>query len=406
MSRRLNLLGRLSSSNCRCWLIGAFLLSSTLVVLARSGFAADATEPLDPRQPYQVEKVKPVTYDVDFSVVVTPPYHAKVLKVWLPMPQADSCQEVTEGSLGSFPLDVKPQINVEPVFGNKFAYFEFEHPDGAQLIRHTFKVKVWELHWHLDPSKVERVAMWPEAFAPYLQGDKSLVLDDRLLKTVHEIVPAPGNPALDIEQVMTWVNATMKYDHNHASLQASSSHALDEMSGHCSDYHGLCAAFGRALNYPTRVTYGINPEPKNSPSHCKMEAFLPPYGWVSFDVSETQQMIERIKKDEKLSSAEKDRLTKAANERLFNGFRDNTWYLQTRGTGYQLVPPAVAPVNVVRTAYIEADGQPLPDPDPANTTKREFAWMTVHKYTPDVQVKNPFKDVHSLEPAAPLGHPE
>ena len=44
---------------------------------------------------------------------------------------------------------------------------------------------------------------------------------------------------------------------------------------------------GRALGYPTRMTYGINPFPKNSPSHCKMEAFLPPYGWVAFDVSDT-----------------------------------------------------------------------------------------------------------------------
>ena len=29
------------------------------------------------------------------------------------------------------------------------------------------------------------------------------------------------------------------------------------------------------------MTYGINPFPKNSPSHCKLEAYLPPYGWVS-----------------------------------------------------------------------------------------------------------------------------
>ena len=46
--------------------------------------------------------------------------------------------------------------------------------------------------------------------------------------------------------------------------------ALETHRGHCSDYHGFCAAMGRAMGYPTRVTYGINTFPKNSPSHCKL----------------------------------------------------------------------------------------------------------------------------------------
>jgi ATP-dependent helicase HrpA len=33
---------------------------------------------------------------------------------------------------------------------------------------------------------------------------------------------------------------------------------------------------GRTLGFPTRVTYGIALFPKNSPSHCKLEALLPP----------------------------------------------------------------------------------------------------------------------------------
>src|SRR5207248_9795843 len=100
----------------------------------------------------------------------------------------------------------------------------------------------------------------------------------------------------DLAAVMGWVNDHIAHDHAHASLRASSLHALGERRGHCSDYHGLCAAFGRALGYPTRVTYGINPFPKNSPSHCKVEAFLPPYGWVSFDVAESQKLIGLINK--------------------------------------------------------------------------------------------------------------
>ena len=48
----------------------------------------------------------------------------------------------------------------------------------------------------------------------------------------------------------------------------------------------------------------------------KLEAFLPPYGWVSFDVSETQKLIATIKKDGKLSDKEKADLVTAASQRL------------------------------------------------------------------------------------------
>src|SRR5437016_13685546 len=101
----------------------------------------------DPNQPYTVRKTDPVSYEIDFSVVVTAPYHTKLLKVWLPLPQSDAVQEVTDGILTTFPMQVKPSVGMEAVYGNKFAYFEFDHPEGAQIIRHRFKIKTWQLHW-------------------------------------------------------------------------------------------------------------------------------------------------------------------------------------------------------------------------------------------------------------------
>src|SRR6516164_2939020 len=293
-----------------------------------------AAEPvkLDPNLPYQAKKSNPVTYDVDFSVVITPPYHSKVLKVWLPVPQSGAAQEVVEKEVTTFPLKVEPRIGQEETYGNKFAYFEFQNPEGAQIIRHQFRITVWELHWNLDPERVEKVARWPSAFDRYLRSDQSVLVDDRFRKIAHEIVHDGHGPACDLASVMNWVSSYMKYDHAVASLRASSEHALTNHAGHCSDYHGLCAAMGRALGYPTRVTYGINTFPKNSPSHCKVEAFIPPYGWVSFDVSETQNLINAIKKSKDQDGKEKDDLIRAASERLASGFRDNTWFLQTRGT--------------------------------------------------------------------------
>ncbi|MFO0884497.1 MAG: hypothetical protein U0894_09960 [Pirellulales bacterium] len=95
------------------------------------------------------------------------------------------------------------------------------------------------------------------------------------------------------------------------------------------------------------MTYGINAFPKNSPSHCKLEAYLAPYGWVSFDVSETQKLAAEIKKANGLDEKTRTRLIDpgpaAFGERLSN----NTWFLQTRGTDYELAPKASKRVSVI-----------------------------------------------------------
>lgn len=79
-----------------------------------------------------------------------------------------------------------------------------------------------------------------------------------------------------------------------------------------------------------------------------------------------------------------------------SGFRDNTWFLQTRGTRYELAPKASGPVNVVRTIYTEADGVPLAEPDPSNKDQTGFTWMTSHRYQADREVPYPFADVRGL----------
>jgi hypothetical protein len=358
--------------------------------------SANAQE-LSPMQPSQAAKSDPVTYDVDLSAIVTAPAKTKKLRIWMPIPQSDATQTIALGQLYSYPINVKPQIATEPVHGNRFAYFEFDAPEGAQMIRHTFQATTNELRWNIDPKEVEKVEKWPESFDPYLRGeDQAVVVNDKVKQLLDEVLPEKHDPFRNVSQIIAWTNANMKYSHEGASLAASSQHALEGRTGHCSDYHGLCAAFGRVLGYPTRVTYGINPFPKASPSHCKLEVFLPPYGWVSFDVSETQKLVEQIRKDEKISDDDKATLIAAANKRLFSGYRDNTWILQTRGTDYDLAPPAAKKAPIVRTVYVEADGVALKEPDPS-AKGATLAWMTMHHYKPSKEVKYPFKDVKSLD---------
>lgn len=356
--------------------------------------AADPT--LDPDQPYTAATSDTVTYTVDFRVIVTAPQNTKKLVVWVPVPPSDTAQQVSGSKWETFPSPVKPELHTEDVFGNTFAHFEFDNPQGAQIITHTFTAKVSELNWNLDAAKVRGVTRWPNAFDPFRRGERLIKVDETFTKLAGEIAAGRTTAGQKVDAITDWVQQNLTYDHTNTSLVASSTHALTRKRGDCSDYHGLCSSLGRALGVPTRVTYGLHLFPKNLPSHCKLEAYLPPYGWVSFDVSETQRLVKRIAEEKGLSAEEKEKLTKAAVSRMRKGFRDNTWLLVTKGTDYDLAPKGSAKVPLVGTIHAEADGKPLPQPDPADPTKKEFSWMTAHKYTADRPVVYPFREWKSL----------
>lgn len=353
--------------------------------------SVQADELINVSQPYSAELSNPVEWDGELIFTITAPYKTKLLRVWIPVPPSDVVQQVRSTEFSTYPVDVKPRIETEATFGNTFAYFEFPNPLGGVVITHRLTIQTHELRWNMNPDQIKTPAEWPASFTPFLRSEEqAVVADERFGELLQTIVPQRKNPLVDLEAVMTFADRNFVYDHDKASLKASSLHALDNRRGHCSDYHGFCAAAGRVMQLPTRVTYGINPFPKASPSHCKLEVFLPPHGWVSFDVSETQKLSQAIRKDAKLSESEKSRLIEDAHRRLVSGFRDNTWFLQTRGTDYDLAPRASQKVAVVRTLYAEADGRALPDPDPSSSEQTTFAWMTAHRFRSNVPAANPF----------------
>ena len=378
--------------NCR-----TFALTLTIAVTASAG-NADGDDDLSPSQAYQAERADAVNYDIDYSVVVTAPYKTKLLRVWLPIPPSDYGQEFSASRIETFPAEVRPQIGDEPLYGNRFAYFEFANPQGGQIIRHRFQMKVWELHWNVDEKRIVMPKSWPSTFDVYRRNEENAVaITDGHLALAQSLRPSGGMVTGELAEVMEYTRRTFRYDHQNASLRGDSRHLIEQKQGHCSDYHSFCAAVGRAMGYPTRITYGLNTFAKASPSHCKLEAFLPPYGWVSFDVSETQKLATAIEADNSLSGEDKKKLVAEALRRRDSGFRDNCWFLQTRGSDYDLAPPAGRRVPVVRTIYAEADGKPLADPDPSNPQQREFAWMVVMKIRADREVEYPFANYRSLD---------
>src|SRR5437899_1219515 len=102
---------------------------------------------LDPALPYQAKRSNAVSYTVDYRVTVTAPQNTKKLRVWMPVPQSDAGQRVEGNAFHVFPTEATPTFHTEKVFGNMFAYFEFDNPQGAQIISQSFRATVWQLNW-------------------------------------------------------------------------------------------------------------------------------------------------------------------------------------------------------------------------------------------------------------------
>lgn len=359
-----------------------FLTVFHIVNLSRAAEPASSdAETLSPKMALQASRSRMATYRVDFRVAIKPPDGTQKLSVWLPLPPSTEGQTVTDRKIETFPRAVEPTIQSESEFDNTFAYFEFESPKGAQLIRHKFTAQIHQLNWDVDYSQVSQPDKWPASFATYHRPDPRAESGDQLGEILDEIEAATRSDASAdrLLSAMRWVDQNLTYDHGVASLSANPMHAMVHRRGHCSDYHGLCGTLASKIGYPSRVLYGLQMFDKGSPSHCKLDVFLPPYGWVSYDLSETQKLAIKVAQDDSVSEQQRETQVRAIKQRTTRGFRENTWLMVTRGVNFELAPPASMRVPIVREIYAEADGVPLADPNSSADRANVSPWMTMYQ---------------------------
>ncbi|MCG8652728.1 MAG: transglutaminase-like domain-containing protein [Pirellulales bacterium] len=371
-------------------MISRVQICALCLLLATLGNVAPAQDdtPLAAEADYRARLSQLAAYEVEFRIVVVPPQGTQKLKVWLPLPQDDQAQKITRRRLTTRPRTVKPRISSEPIYHNQFAYFEFDSPTGAQLITHQFEARIHQMHWQVDYLSVVQPEAWPDSFLPYQRIDPRAEQGEQWSDLVQEITLSSRSSTRQLLNAMQWVDANLTYDSTLASLTADPLHALVHRRGHCSDYHGLCSTLAQKVGYPSRVTYGLQMFDKGSPSHCKLEIFLPPYGWVPYDLSETQKLTFKIASDDDRDEQDKAKLIERIKQRTRQGFRENTWLKITHGTHYQLSPPASRPVALIREIYAEADGKPLPDL--AGKRDPHFFTVTIHRVDNDGSAK-PFQ---------------
>jgi transglutaminase-like putative cysteine protease len=269
------------------------------------------------------------------------PAGAKRLRVWLPVPQNSSVQEISQ-------LEFTPsaKLTSEPKYGNRVAYIEIENPGAAAEVRMSFVCKRDEIR--VDIANLKEDGKDPaDAFAVFKRPDRLVLVDDEMKVLSDRITMGKSGSVAKARAIYDYVLEKMTYDKSHAGWGLGSTrHACDVGKGNCTDFHALFNSLCRAQAIASGFEIGLYlPYERNKQEalggyHCWGFFRVPGKTWVPVDCSEADRFPER-------------------REYFFANHTSNRVTLST-GRDIVLEPKQEGPpLNYFLNPYAEADGKPV-----------------------------------------------
>ena len=306
----------------------------------------------------------------------TVPDGAKRLRAWLTMPQNDPNQTVTDFQVDS-PVATRIETDSE---GNRLVYLELASPPRDLKVTETFHLRRREARSGVDASKTRPITDEERTkYARYLAPNTNVVINDEIRKLSAEITGGEQNPVLAARKLYDWtlqnVDYWVKYpDKLKASGIGSTEYCLRTRTGNCTDFHSLWASLARAGGIPTQIVYGsflkkeLDGKDADQSYHCWPEFYVPSFGWVPHDVAvadiymgdfpTTKDNDEKVR----LTTGDGYRGADMARVNYYFGNLDERRVTWSRGRDLILSPRQDGgPVNAIAKAYVEVDGQSVPD---------------------------------------------
>lgn len=282
------------------------------------------------------------TFEVEYvGKVAEIPAGAKKLRVWMPVPETTSVQEIR-----NLTFSKEAKLATEPKYGNKIAYFEIENPGATAEV--TMKFGCTRLEIRSDLEALAKDGEDPaDGFGVYRSADQLVHVDDAIRKMAAEITAGKEGTVAKARAIYDYVVAKMTYDKNHEGWgKGSTEHACKVGKGNCTDFHALfnslCRAAGIASGFEIGLylPYARKSDEKLGGYHCWAFFRVPGKTWVPVDCSEAMRL-----EDKRVF--------------FFGGHTSNRVTLST-GRDITLEPRQDgAPLNYFLNPYAEADGRPV-----------------------------------------------
>jgi transglutaminase-like putative cysteine protease len=274
------------------------------------------------------------------------PAEAKTSRIWIPMPQSDTYQTISELKIESpFPY----ATHRDSEYGNEYAYLEIPATKaaGPAEVHLTFLVTRQE----------HRVALGARAMAAntgtgagdlrrFLQPDRRVPLAGIIGELSAQETRGIQDPLAKARAIYDYVIATMRYDKSGTGWgNGDAVWACTAKRGNCTDFHSLFIGMMRAAGIPARFEIGF-PLPTDQHAgtiagyHCWAEFYIEPYGWIPVDASEAWKHPEK--------------------KNYFFGAHDDDRVQFSVGRDIRLDPPQQGePLNYFVYPYAELDGKPF-----------------------------------------------
>jgi len=238
---------------------------------------------------------KPVSRSFNFSYVVKldPPGDARSVHVWVPLPNTDEFQTVSQLELKA-PRTV--HVREDSKYGDRYAYFTV-NPSRLKKpfeIRLTFHVVRYERRIDLT-SSADMPGQLPKRVESFLQPDSMAPIEGGIGNLSHEQTEGLSDPLQRARKIYEYVVSTMSDRHDGGGSEDGD--AVSACTGHrgdCADFDSLFIAMARAAGIPARSEIGFSfPGQQKLGSilgyHSWAEFYVNGLGWIPLDAAEEQQ---------------------------------------------------------------------------------------------------------------------
>jgi len=217
------------------------------------------------------------------------PGTVETLDIYLPLPENRDNQTL----LGPVEFDPKPMEVIEDSWGQKIAHFAFKDLKGYSVVRPGWKVdaKISAVEYFLYPDKVGALdEIPPDIRQKYTQdGDKYRLSDPYIRELARKIAGEEKNPYWIVRRVYEYLADHLSYNLKPVGGWNPAPTVLKRGTSSCSEYSYTMIALCRSLGVPIRYVGAVSLRGDDASSddvfHRWTEVYLPPYGWIPFDVN-------------------------------------------------------------------------------------------------------------------------
>ncbi|MBI5681750.1 MAG: transglutaminase domain-containing protein [Deltaproteobacteria bacterium] len=293
---------------------------------------------------------------VTFEIEVNAPENSRDVRLWVPYPQSDSEQTISDIKIdGNF---TSSGVYTQKEAGDTAFYAEWKVPTKTKYLTMTFKAKAIERIKKSFPQNETAPPLEVKAFS---EGSEFIPTDGKIKEIASGITKDADSILKKAELIYDWVIANTYRDPNVIGCGIGSvERILAEKGGKCADISGVYVALARAAGVPAREVWGLrlgkNPiEDITGGQHCWAEVYLPEYGWFPLDPADVRKamLVEKLEMDNPKTKEYRN---------YYFGAVDEYRIVLSRGTkGYNLNPPQKGGTIAYgfMYPYAEIDGKPV-----------------------------------------------